>query len=344
MMSPNQINAQTFSQVGKGGYKAVEVDAFLQRVYQNYNKLFTDNKTLIEKLDETLPLLDEYNQRKNSIADALIWAKSTAEKNIEEAQMIADNLVADATVKAEKLLEEKKAEADAYYASKTTEAEKRAEKANAEYENLKNKSEVYAEKYIAEVEVKAKALIEQANIKSASIVADAYADVKKAKDKADFVLSEANKELNALKAEAAKIKNELLKLITNAQMAAEAVENRIFDPIEADETADDEQIAAPVLDENDIESFNLDAVEFEEIEEIEEIVEEEAPVQSDFVRLFGTETPGVNELLTGIFTAVNEQNARKTQDDDNSFRFSGIFADPAVRDDTRIFNPMKDSE
>ena len=138
MMLPNQITLQTFTQTGKGGYKAVEVDAFIQRVYQSYNKLYNDNKALCEKLDEILPVIDEYNKRKNSIADALIWAKSTAEKNIEESQNIADKLVSEATEKADKLYEEKKAEADAYYEAKTAEAEAKAATAKAELPSKKS--------------------------------------------------------------------------------------------------------------------------------------------------------------------------------------------------------------
>ena len=141
MMLPNQITLQSFSQNGKGGYKAIEVDAFLQRVFQSYNKLYNDNKALCEKLDETAPLIEEYNKRKNSIADALIWAKSTAEKNIEEAQSIADKLIYEASEKADKMYEDKKSEADTYYNAKTSEADKRAEKAKSEFESIKKQAE-----------------------------------------------------------------------------------------------------------------------------------------------------------------------------------------------------------
>ena len=53
MMVPNQIINQRFSLAGKGGYKASEVDAFIQRVFQNYNKLYNDNNILKEYVDVT---------------------------------------------------------------------------------------------------------------------------------------------------------------------------------------------------------------------------------------------------------------------------------------------------
>ncbi|MBE6785009.1 MAG: DivIVA domain-containing protein [Ruminococcaceae bacterium] len=343
MMLPNQITLQTFTQTAKGGYKAVEVDAFIQRVYQSYNKLYNDNKALCEKLDEILPVIDEYNKRKSSIADALIWAKSTAEKNIEEAKGIADKLVSEATEKADRLCEEKKAEADAYYEEKTSEAEKKAATAKAELESIKKQADSFSEQYTQKINVKAQQLVEQANEKAAAIVADAYADAKAAKEKAESTLNEANRELNALKAEAAKIKNELLALVGLAQQAAEEVANRIFEPVEADEGTEDEAVEAPVIDVNEIEAFTLEGIEPElpaENEEKPVQISEEAPGQPEFVRFFDTKLPEVNDLLSEIFTAVNEQNPQRAKgEEENSFRFTNIFDDPADRGDTRIFNP-----
>lgn len=342
MMLPNQITLQTFTQTAKGGYKAVEVDAFLQRVYQSYNKLYNDNKSLCERLDEISPVIDEYNKRKNSIADALIWAKATAEKNIEEAKSLADKLVAEATENADRLYDEKKAQADAYYNSKTTAADEETARAKAELESVKQQADKFAEEYTEKINGSVREIIEDANKKAASIVADAYEDAKSAKEKADKALEDANRELNLLKAEAAKIKGELLSLVALAQQAAEEVSNRIFEPVEA-ERAEAEEITAEQINAQDIEPFTLDNIEPE--------VPEQAPSsigggevdlsQPDFVRVFGTELPDVNELISGIFTAVSEQNPKKADDEDeNSFKFTKIFDDPADRGDTRLFKPL----
>lgn len=337
MMLPNQITLQSFSQNGKGGYKAVEVDAFLQRVYQSYNKLYTDNKLLCEKLDETAPLIEEYNKRKSSIADALIWAKSTAEKNIEEAQSIADKLIAEANTKADKIYADKLAEADEYYTSKTADADKKAERAKAELDSIRKQADVFAEEYTKSVNEKAQAIIEDANTKAASIVADAYADAKKAKEKADAVLEGANKELNLLKAEASKIKNELLSLISLAQKAAEEVDNRMFEPVEAAD-GDKDIIEADKIDFEDIEPFTLDDIKPDVPEEANKDIplsiggNEVNPSQPEFVRFFGTQLPDVDDLISNIFSAVNEQNSKKTgSEDENSFRFTNIFDEPADR-------------
>ena len=337
MMLPNQITLQSFSQNGKGGYKAVEVDAFLQRVYQSYNKLYSDNKELTEKLDATTPMIEEYNKRKNSIADALIWAKSTAEKNIEEAQAIADKLIAEANEKADKIYADKVAEADEYYTTKTSDADKKAERAKAELDSIKKQADAFADEYTDSVNEKAKAIIEDANSKAAAIIADAYADAKKSKENTDAVITSANKELNLLKAEAAKIKNELLSLISLAQKAAEEVDNRIFEPVE-EADAESEVIEADTIDFDDIEPFTLEDIQpdvpEEETKEVPLTIggNEVNASQPEFVRFFGTQLPDVDDLISNIFSAVNEQNAKKANnEDDNSFRFTNIFDDPADR-------------
>lgn len=353
MMLPNQITLQSFSQNGKGGYKAIEVDAFLQRVYQSYNKLYMDNKALSEKLDEVLPMLNEYNQRKNSIADALIWAKATAEKNIDEAKDIAEKTVAEATEKADKLLESRKAEADAYYADKTVAADERVEKAKAEFDRLKQESEVFSDRYIAEINVKTQTIIEDANAKAASIVAEAYGDAKKAREKSDRIIASANAELARLKAEAAKIKNEISALISYAEKAANEVNDSVFDVITNEIDTEKEEITAKSIDAEEIEKFTFDGIKesYEEIEdapaEAEEAAEKEtaAPAQPEYVRFFGADMPDVNDLLSGIFNAVSDEKTRReNNEDENSFVFSDIFASS---DDgsTRKFDAfMKDSE
>ena len=354
MMQPNQITSHSFSQNGKGGYKAIEVDAFLQRVYQSYLKLNNERKALSEKLDEVMPMLNEYNQRKNSIADALIWAKATAEKNIEEAQAIADKTIADANLKAEKLLESTKAEADAYYADKTASADEKVEKAKAEFERLKQESEIYSDRYIAEINVKTQTIIEDANAKAEAIVAAAYSDAKKSSEKADRIIATANAELESLKAEAAKIKNEISALITYAEKAADKIDNSVFDAVTNAVSDDSEEIAAKSIDLEEVESFTFEGIKdsFDDIEvdspqPVESVEEEVKPsAQPEYVRFFGADMPDVNDLLSGIFNAVNDEKTRKqSNEDENSFVFSDIFASDNDNGSTRAFDAfMKDSE
>lgn len=349
MMLPNQITLQHFTQTGKGGYKSIEVDAFMQRVYQSYNKLYNENKDLSDRLDTLLPQIDEYNRSKSSIADALIWAKSTAEKNIEEAKSIAEKLVSEATAKADKLLEDTKAEADAYYADKTLSANRNLEKAKAEFEALKQQSEIYSDRYIAEINVKTQTIIEDANSKAADIVASAYSDAKKAREKADKIIANANAELEALKAEAAKIKNEIIALISYAEKASDAINTSAFEKFEADEAEEKEISEAKSINFDEIEKFSFDGIQNVTVEETDEAdteddVEESAPSQPEYVRFFGADIPDVNDILSGIFAAVSDGNT-KNSEDENSFRFEKVVSDFDRPSDTKQFDtPVKDSE
>ncbi len=335
MMLPNQITSQNFSQNGKGGYKADEVKAFLQRVYQSYSRLYAENKTLADRLDEVLPKLEEYERSKTTIADALIWAKATAEKNIEEANGIAERTVADATEKAERLLEDTKAQADAYYADKTVTAEKNVEKARAEFESLKQQSELYSERYIAEINVKAQTIIEDANTKAGAIVAAAYADAKKAREKAEIIIAEANAELKRLEGEAAKIKSEILSLITYAQSAAEQIDVSAFGAVELPVSTVVEDVQPKTVEPDEVESFTFEGIQGVSVADVEQSPEEESPptpqpstgVQPGYVRFFGADIPDVNDIISGIFSAASDSAAQSSGEEEPGFRFERVASD-----------------
>lgn len=348
MMLPNQITMHNFTQTAKGGYKAIEVDAYLQRVSQSYNKLYNDNKELNEKLNAIMPQIDEYNQRKATIAEAMIWAKSTAEKNIEEAKGIAENLVADATVKADKLLEDTKAQADAYYADKTVTANRNVEKAKSELENIRQQSEIYAERYISEINVKTQTIIEDANAKAASIVSAAYSDAKKAREKADRIIADANAELLILKNEALKIKEQMTALISYAQAASAEIDESAFAVIKNEVTDAGEILEAKSVNIDEIDKFSFEGIEeisLDEEESSETASEEEKPSsQPDYVRFFGADIPDVNDILSGIFSVVNDNSSSDDQEE-NSFRFEKVVSDFDKPEERKPFDFLKkDSE
>lgn len=235
MMTPLQISSHRFSPSGKGGYKAAEVDEFIQKIYKNYTKLFNDNNTLNERLQSISPVIDEYNKNKAAIANALISAQNAADSKLEEAEQSAKAVVEEA---------EKKAEA--YYVQKTHEADEKLAELQRNYTKLKTDSDAYKEKYFADVKVKANEIISEANEKAASIVAKAYDDAKTARERADKIIDEANEELKKIKAEAAKIKAELAGLIALANSVNEGISD--FEPIEKKSEAESEaeETVAPV--------------------------------------------------------------------------------------------------
>ncbi|MBR6568157.1 MAG: DivIVA domain-containing protein [Clostridia bacterium] len=267
MMVPNQIINQRFSLAGKGGYKASEVDAFIQRVFQNYNKLYNDNNILKERLSAITPLIDEYNENKRAIADALIWAKTTSDKTVEQAQQEAKDVIEAANAEGQKIIAEKTAEAQAVYAQELNSTEIALENAKTELEMTRNQAKSFSERYIAEVNAKAVALIEDANSNASKIVADAYKDAQTAREKADAVIRKANEELEFIKAEAFRLKAEIEKAV---KIAADSVADFSIADIEPETAPDTEIIEAKQINADEIGEFTFDFTENSSEEEITE--------------------------------------------------------------------------
>ena len=255
MMLPNQINNQRFTLAGKGGYKAIEVDAFIQRVYQNYNKLYNENNILKERLSAITPLIDEYNENKRAIADALIWAKTTPDKTVEQAQHDAEKIIDAAKIDGDKIIADKTAEAQAVYSQELNSTKIALENAKAELEMIQTQAKSFSERYISEINSKAESIIEDANANASKIVADAYKDAQTAREKADSIISKANEELLEIKNEASKLKKSIE---TAVKTAAESVADFSLDEIEAETVAEPEKIVAKQIDINEIEEFNFD--------------------------------------------------------------------------------------
>lgn len=255
MMLPNQINSQRFSTVGKGGYRASEVDAFIQRVFQNYNRLYNENNVLKERLSAITPLIDEYNENKKSIADALIWAKAASDKTVEQAQQEAKEIICTANAEGERIIAEKTAEAQAVYSQELNSTKAALEDAKTELEMTRSQAKSFSERYISEINSKAVAIVEDANANASKIVADAYKDAQTARDKADAIISKANEELAAIKTEASKLKAEIEKA---AKIAAESVEGFTVYEIEPQTVLESEKIEAAQIDVSEIDKFTFD--------------------------------------------------------------------------------------
>lgn len=328
MMLPNQINTQRFSAVGKGGYRASEVDAFIQKVFQNYNKLYNDNNILKERLSSITPLIDEYNENKKAIANALIWAQTTSDKTISDAKNEAKRIVDTATTEGDNIIADKKAEAEAVYAQELKESKNSLEAAQAELNKVKTETEALSKEYIDSINVKANGIIDDANSKASKIVADAYNDAKTAREKADAVLSEAKKELDALKKEAAKLRSEIEKVMAST---AEAIGTIEIKDIEA-ELPEEEKLQAKSIDKDEIEEFTLDfsAEKTPEIIEavfaddgeflkdsfevetvIDEVIQEnETLKEADLISgPSNTEMPDVNAYISKIFESAGSEDS-----------------------------------
>lgn len=287
MMTPLQISTQRFVPNGKGGYRASDVDAFVQKVYKNYSKLYNDNVELNEKLETVAPMVDEYNKAKAAIANALISAQAIAETKLADAEKEANILVEAANKNADAIVLAKKEEAEKYYIEKTKDADIRLRELEYAFSRLQKEADDYKADYLAKVNAQVEALIASANEKAASIVAQAYNDAKTAREKADEVVAIANKQLDEIKAETAKVKSELSALILVADSAVKSISD--YELVKGN-TDGNEEIGADAINKADIEPFDIEfryepvsyeAPVFDEI--VEEVVPAEAEEESDTV-------------------------------------------------------------
>ncbi len=340
MMTPLQVSTQHFTPNGKGGYKASEVDAFIQKVYKFYSKLYNDNKTLNDKLTAISPIIDEYNKNKAAIANALISAQSAADSKIQQANDAAQAAMAEANAKGDAIIAEKAKEADKYYYEKTHEADARLLELEKSYTVLKTQSDEYREKYLADVNLKVEEIIRDANEKASVIVAKAYEDAKIARERADKIIEQANAELEAIKAQNEKVRAELAEIVL---LASKYTEIKDYAPIETVEVVE-ENIEAGALSMDDIPEFDFSSLQQEPeaapVEEKKLIDEDDVMIYQkndfkvslpddaiDFSEIISgeaktpakAEIPDVNSYLSKIFNS--------TEDSDTDFGFDNLISE-----------------
>ncbi len=117
MLQPEEIQKITFEQSVFSGYKKEDVDAFLDKLYSDYSRLYNENAELVEKLKVCISKIEEYRQDEKFLKAAIVNAQKlneTAEQELElKKQQIeeiankkADEILANAQNEAKKLTDE----------------------------------------------------------------------------------------------------------------------------------------------------------------------------------------------------------------------------------------------
>ena len=216
-------NKSTFSSAGKNRYYAAEVDEYVRRSSEEYDKLFKNFKALEKKYKALGPAIEEYNNNKNTVFAAIVRAESYMESMAAQANESSAEIIRQASEEAENIMLTKKAEAEAYYFNLTHEADEKILKLNEEIETLEKKSEELSQKYLYDTREKAKEIIENAKTKAAEIVAAAYHDAKDAREQSEEIITATTAELSRLKGEIAKYKNEIFNVVATIRPAVESI-------------------------------------------------------------------------------------------------------------------------
>lgn len=122
MLKPEEIKNEQFELSVLGGYKREQVDTFFESVVTDYEKLYSENAELINKLKVCVEKIEEYQKDEQFLKAAIINAEKLNEnslKNIEikereietAAREKADSLVEKAQLEAENIVKTAKLEA-----------------------------------------------------------------------------------------------------------------------------------------------------------------------------------------------------------------------------------------
>lgn len=273
MLKPEEIKNITFEQSVFSGYKKEDVDAFLDRVFSAYSKLYMENGELVGKLKVCVAKIEEYREDEQFLKSAIVNAQKLNETAMQEidqkrketeemARKQAEEMLIRAKVQSDQLLSETDAKI-AELREKTTRdfAEKKLENHRA----FEEQNKIYDGK-LAEKKAELLALSDKVE----AFKAQALSLLEKHKQ----LLSK----LPAIEAPSEKVENTVA--VVEEVEIAEPVEA----PVIAEETIEDTHIVEENVSEpeNSVEE-TTDVVESEEIEQ------EETEVVANDVDLVETE-------------------------------------------------------
>lgn len=134
-MTGKDILAEEFEKAGmRGGYRAEQVDVFLQSVATYVDQINAKNDDLSYKLKLLADKIEEYKKDETSIRDALLGAQKLGASVLEEANLKAETLTREARQAADEMLSQSKSKIEAL-------TKESLQKANTEINNAKRDCE-----------------------------------------------------------------------------------------------------------------------------------------------------------------------------------------------------------
>ncbi len=98
MFTPDEIRQTTFEKVMRG-YRAEDVESFMERIADEFEALENEKKDLEEKLYLLAEKVEQYKSEEESIKITLINAQRLGESIVSDARVKADNVIREATIK-----------------------------------------------------------------------------------------------------------------------------------------------------------------------------------------------------------------------------------------------------
>ena len=104
MLTVNDIRDVKFRKTNIGGYKAEDVDNFLDEVQDSYEKLQRENLNLTQKIKILADRVSQYRKDEDSVRDALVGAQKLANSKLAKAKAEAANIIEKAQKEADSIL------------------------------------------------------------------------------------------------------------------------------------------------------------------------------------------------------------------------------------------------
>lgn len=108
MITPMDIHNKTFSR-GIRGYNQEEVEAFLQELAGDYERIYREHREMEEEMDTIKTKLRNYEKMESTMSSTLVMAQETAESVKRNAEKEAELSIREARNKAHQILAEAEA-------------------------------------------------------------------------------------------------------------------------------------------------------------------------------------------------------------------------------------------
>ena len=111
MIKPEEIKSVTFEQSVFSGYKKEDVDAFLDKLYVEYSRMYAENGELVGKLKVCVKKIEEYREDEKFLKSAIVNAQKLNETALNEIESKRKETEENARNQAEEILSQAKDQA-----------------------------------------------------------------------------------------------------------------------------------------------------------------------------------------------------------------------------------------
>lgn len=105
MITPLDIHNKVFGSSVFGGYGKDEVDLFLDKLSEDYEKIYKENIELKDKVSVLNEGIQHYKTMEETLQNTLVVAQNTAEEVKKNAYSKSDNIIKEAEIRASKIID-----------------------------------------------------------------------------------------------------------------------------------------------------------------------------------------------------------------------------------------------